>query len=243
MSVPEVVVAGAAGDIGRATLDVFAKRGLAAVGWDKKPAPGLQVCDVLDDDAMATRVAALQELRYVVVVAGGGDLDELNAADVTDESLEVFRRVVETNLHSAFNVIRHTVPLLRNASGDRSITLISSINAYGGYGAPGYSAAKAGLSGLTRSLAPKLGKDGIRINVLTLGTVDTSNARQLSDASGVPLDDSAIADATALGRPQSPEDVATAIAAFAIDLTSTTGAEHVLDAGQTILRRPIFTKH
>ena len=111
--------------------------------------------DLFDETAVEGAFAALAEVRalqHVIGIAGGGDAEELDHPDPPTESLEIFSRVVRNNLHIAFVTVRHTVPLLRHSVGDRSITLIGSINASGGYGAPGYSAAKAGLSGLVAAL-------------------------------------------------------------------------------------------
>jgi NAD(P)-dependent dehydrogenase (short-subunit alcohol dehydrogenase family) len=169
-------------------------------------------------------------------VAGGGDAGELGDADPATEALDVFARVVAANLHIAFVAVRHSVPLLRASPGDRSITLVGSINADGGYGAPGYSAAKAGLSGLARALAPLLGRDGVRINCLSLGTVDTENLHALARATGTPLDLTAVARRAPLGRVLAPVDVGAALVAMAFDLRGLTGATITLDNGQTLIR-------
>lgn len=185
------LVAGAAGDIGRCVLDVFARRHLTPVAWDRQPVPGAAHAhrlDLLNDAATRAAADALDrlpgELRHVAVVAGGGDLDDLTAPGIEHLAPAAFRRVVDANLVTAYSVVHHTTAALKRATGDRSITLLSSINALGGYGAPGYSAAKAALSGLAKALAPQLGPHGIRINVLLLGTVDTANFDRLAREQG-----------------------------------------------------------
>jgi NAD(P)-dependent dehydrogenase (short-subunit alcohol dehydrogenase family) len=241
------LVTGAAGSIGCATVRSFASRGLRVVTADRRPLPPGEAKVVarelhadLTDDSIARRAFAelggLGRLGHVIAVAGGGDVEELSQTDPATEPLEIFARVVENNLTSAFVTIRHAVPLLRDGNGDRSVTLVGSINAFGGYGAPGYSAAKAGLVGLTKALATPLGADGIRINCLALGTVDTENLHDLADARGVELDLTAFASRAPLKRVLDPEDVASALTALALDMPGLTGATIVLDNGQTLIR-------
>jgi 3-oxoacyl-[acyl-carrier protein] reductase len=241
------LVTGAAGAIGRATVRALHDKGLAVVAADRDPvgAPEADLLvaavelDLLDEEAVATmaaRIEAMGDLVHVVAVAGGGDVGELSQDDPATEPLSDFARAVEANLHTAFVTVRHTVPLLRRSRGDRSITLVGSINAFGGYGAPGYSAAKAALTGLANSLARPLGADGIRINCVALGTVDTENLHRLSEARGRTLELSALAQRAPLERVLTAEEVGVALAAFAIDMPGLTGTTVTLDNGQTRIR-------
>ena len=247
MSGRAVLVTGSSGSIGRAVVSRLVHCAATVVAVDRSrpstphdPAPAATaLVDLTDDDATCralTDVVLDGQLHHVIAVAGGGDLEELTATDVAQESLAAFDRVVRNNLHVAFVTLRHALPMLRRTTGDRSVTLVGSINAYGGYGAPGYSAAKAGLVGLAHALAPALGTDGIRINCLTLGTVDTDNLRRLSSARGRTFDPEHIAGTTALRRVLTPDDVARAAVALAIDLVGMTGTNVVLDNGQLRMR-------
>jgi NAD(P)-dependent dehydrogenase (short-subunit alcohol dehydrogenase family) len=99
--------------------------------------------DLLDDAAVersSATSAELSALQHVIGIPGGGDAAELGQPDPATASLGVFSRVVANNPYTAFVTVRHAVPLLRRSVGDRYITLVGSINAFGGYGAPGYSA-------------------------------------------------------------------------------------------------------
>jgi NAD(P)-dependent dehydrogenase (short-subunit alcohol dehydrogenase family) len=241
-----VLVTGAYGSIGQQTVVSLAARRAEVITMDLTPLPPDIAAlvrreitlDLLDDPEVGRRLGAedLPPLQHVLGIAGGGDPEELSQSDPATESLEIFNRVVTRNLHLAFITVRNTVPLLRRAAGDRSITLVSSINAFGGYGAPGYSAAKAGLSGLVAALAPTLGAEGIRINCLAPGTVDTENLRQLAELRGVRHDLRAIAERAPLRRVLTPQDVARSLIAIALDLPGMTGATVVLDNGQTLIR-------
>lgn len=241
------LVTGAAGSIGRATVRALHAKGLTVVTADKQPLPPPErdlvaadiELDLLDDAAvadLARRIVDLGSLAHVVAVAGGGDLEELSQKDPATEAVDIFRRVIEANLTTAFTTVRNTVPLLRAGEGNRSITLVGSINAFGGYGAPGYSAAKAGLAGLANSLAGPLGADGIRINCVALGTVDTENLHHLADARGARLDLGAIAARAPLQRVLTADEVGAALAALAEDMPGLTGSTVTLDNGQTRIR-------
>ncbi|MCA1572192.1 MAG: SDR family oxidoreductase [Chloroflexi bacterium] len=237
------IVAGAAGDIGQRVLAGFARRGLTAVAWDRRPvadAGHTRQVDLLDDAATRAAACAVDalpgELRHVAVVAGGGDFDDLRAPGIEHEEPATFRRVVDANLFTAYSVIHSTTAALKRSTGNRSITLLSSINALGGYGAPGYSAAKAALAGLTRALAPQLGPYGIRINVLLLGTVRTANFIRLAHEQGQVPDFAGLAEQIPLRRVLEPDDVAVAMTTVALDMTALTGAELVVDNGQVLHR-------
>jgi len=240
-------ITGAAGSIGRATIRTLSSRGLAIATADQKRLPRSEAglvaselaVDLRDETALGnavSRLRSLGRLEHVIAIAGGGDREELAQSDPVTEDLQIFSRVVTNNLLIAFATIRHVVPLLREGNGNRSITLVGSINAFGGYGAPGYSAAKSGLIGLTNALATPLGADGIRINCLALGTVDTENLRELAAGQGASSDLSAIAAKAPLGRILTPAEVGRARAAIALDMSGLTGATIVLDNGQTLIR-------
>ena len=242
------LITGAAGSMGRATIRALSDRGFAVTTADHKRLPQVEAelvaaefaLDLHDEAAVGDAMSRLRDLgrlEHVIAIAGGGDADELAQTDPATEDLEIFTRVVSNNLHIAFGTIRHVVPLLREAGeGNRSITLVGSINAFGGYGAPGYSAAKSGLIGLTKALAQPLGADGIRINCLALGTVDTENVHELAAARGVSPDLPALAAKAPLGRVLTPDEVGGALAAIALDMPGLTGATIVLDNGQTLIR-------
>jgi NAD(P)-dependent dehydrogenase (short-subunit alcohol dehydrogenase family) len=243
---PAVLVTGASGDIGRHTVALLAGRGAEVITMDRAPLPSDMAVlvrqeitvDLTDDPNVARHLASedMPAVHHVIGIAGGGDLDELSQHDPATESIDIFSRVVANNLHLAFMTVRNTVPLLRRQSGERSITLVGSINAYGGYSAPGYSAAKAGLSGLVAALATPLGADGIRINCLALGTVDTANLRYLAEARGLRHDLGVVAEKAPLRRVLTPDDVARSLSAMALDMPGLTGTTIVLDNGQTLIR-------
>jgi NAD(P)-dependent dehydrogenase (short-subunit alcohol dehydrogenase family) len=120
--------------------------------------------------------------------------------------VEQWDRIHAINLRGAFLVLRHAIPRLRQAGGGR-IVLVGSINgSRGKFGTSAYSASKAGLIGLARSVARETGRFGIRVNVVEPGWVKTP----LTDALPREIVDQAVAD-SAIGRLLDPVDVARAV--------------------------------
>jgi NAD(P)-dependent dehydrogenase (short-subunit alcohol dehydrogenase family) len=238
------LVTGAAGDIGHSTGRALRERGFTVVGWDIAPKPEESAASHWHQVDLTTEVAdeivadltAYGQLRYVFHVTGGADADELMATDVARVPLDVFHRTVALNLTSAYIVVRATIGLLRQGSGDRAYTFVSSLNALGGYGAPGYSAAKAGLHGLTAALAAPLGVDGIRVNTVALGTTRTANYARLGERMGRPADFERLGRRFPRGSVLSPDEVAAALIAIGVANPAISGQVVLADAAQGRLR-------
>lgn len=244
---PLVLVTGAAGAIGSATIGALIDAGCSVVGVDRELAVhggadsgyvGVQA-DLLDEGAEAAILEGLdgRALHHLIGIAGGalpGEPDTQHDPLLLDPAL--FRGSLEANLTSQFTVLRWVLPALRRAaSADRSITLTSSFNALGAQGMPGYSAAKAGLIGMMHALVDPLGRDGIRINVVAPGTIRTPRTERLWAAD--PGHFQRLERGTALGRLGLPSDVARTNVALALELTHVTGQVLVVDGGQTIIHR------
>ncbi len=242
---PQVVlVTGAAGAIGSATVKAMRTAGFKVVGLDRSPKPHdggeihLEV-DVTDENALEAAVSKLRSvgrLAHVVGVAGGALAGEPESQrDLLALDPALFRASVEANLTSQFLVVRATLPWLReNEEVDRSIMLTSSINAISGQGMPAYSAAKAGVVGMMHGLVGPLGEEGIRINVVAPGTIRTPRTERLWQ--GAPSHFEWLERGTALGRLGSADDVAAAFVALT-RLRHFTGQVLVLDGGQTVVHR------
>jgi NAD(P)-dependent dehydrogenase (short-subunit alcohol dehydrogenase family) len=237
------LVTGAAGDIGQALCHHLMKAELTVVGWDilAKPANASVIAweqvDLSTDDVPSEIVRSLEsigELCAVFHVVGGSDVDELAEEDSATIPIEIFRRTVQLNLFSAYIVLRGTIGLMRKASGDRSYTFVSSINALGGYGAPAYSSSKAGLHGMVRALAVPLGRDSIRINAVALGTTRTANYARISAQLGRTADFDRLGSKVPRGRVLSPAEAATALAGVGICNPALSGVVVIADAGQSI---------
>lgn len=250
-----VVVSGTAGAIGGATAEAFLRLGFCVVGIDcaaiadssgvgapgrllvESPSYHHCVADVRDPCALAGAVAEyrrLGRLAHVVSIAGGAVSGEPAAIDPVAEDVEMFRASVDLNLVSQFILARACLPWLREstaASGGRSITLTSSINGLLGMDMYGYSAAKAGIAGLARTLAARLGSEGIRVNAVAPGTVRTPRTERIWAHDGDHFQ--RLAATTSLGRLTTAEDVAEMVTALATRLTSVTGQVLTVDSGQS----------
>lgn len=170
-----VIVTGAAQGIGRATADRLARDGWTVVRTDRQAGEGIVVCDVTDPAAVeatvADVVAAHGRLDALVNAAGAGwRTDFLSATD------ELWDRTFEVNLMGTVRMCRAAIPHLRASDHPlRGIVNFTSQAAKTGglvIGAP-YSAAKAAVLCLTKSLAGEFGPDGIRVNAVAPGIVDT----------------------------------------------------------------------
>lgn len=173
------------------------------------------VCDVADEDAVA---------RAVHTVAGelGPPLVLVNNAGVVRDrtlakmSLVDWELVLSVNLRSVFLMCRAVQPHMRAAGWGRIVNL-SSIAALGVFGEANYAAAKAGVQGLTKTLAIELGGQGITANAVAPGFVVTDMTREIAARIAMPFEDmveTMVAD-ICVGRPGMPEDIANAVAFFA----------------------------
>ena len=239
-----VLISGAAGGIGQATVDRFLASGYEVAGLDLSPSVETlrsgpyrgTVADVTEADRLPgalDEVLRGTELRHVVGLAGRVVDEERGSLEAEfAASMNGFQRSVALNLTGQFALIRAALPRLLESGGDRSIILCSSINALAGMGAPGYSGAKAGLIGMTHALAPSLGRRGIRINVVAPGTTRTPLLEEETERAN----DRGLIDRVAaripLRRVADPDDVAAAIESLADQMTFVTDEVIRVDGGQ-----------
>jgi NAD(P)-dependent dehydrogenase (short-subunit alcohol dehydrogenase family) len=242
-----VLVTGAAGAIGSATVRLFLDAGFDVVGFDREPAvasiatghyTGIRV-DLQDDVALVDAVASLcshGRLSHVVAIAGGAlPAEPQTQHDPAALDPHLFRSSIEANLTTQFLTLHAVLPWLRrNPNVDRSVTFTSSFNALTGCGMPAYSAAKAGLIGLMHALTGPLGAEGVRTNVVAPGTVRTPRTERLW--AHVPAHFEQLEATTALGRLATPADVARTYVALVTMLTHVTGQVIVVDGGQMVKR-------
>ena len=190
MSAPRTVwVTGAASGMGAAHARRFAERGDRVGLWDvqtdalAKLAAEIRraggraepvVADITDWDAVRAGAARLRESLgpAQVVVANAGIIGD--GTEVADLQPNAWRSVLDVNLTGSFFTAKAAVPQLREAEGARSMVLISSIcGLAASKGFAAYNASKHGVIGLMRTLAHELGPDGIVVNAVCPGWVDT----------------------------------------------------------------------
>jgi 3-oxoacyl-[acyl-carrier protein] reductase len=185
----------------------------------------LDVTDVAQVQACVSAAAELGTLAVVVNNAGmTGDGLLLTLEDDT------FDRTIETNLRGAFLLTRAALrPMLRARFG-RVINVSSIVAMRGNAGQVAYGAAKAGLIGMTRSLAREVARKGITVNAVAPGFVESAMTLALPDAAR-----SALVDAAPIGRAVTADEVAAAIAYLASPQAgATTGVVLPIDGGAAI---------
>jgi glucose 1-dehydrogenase len=237
-----VVVTGAAGGIGLATVRRFAGAGWRVLGIDLEARPK----DFPDEaEYMTVDVTDWERIRIVVdQFAESGGLEALvnNAAvQLTGPTLAAsrsdWRKVMDVNVWAPASVAQACVPWLR-CGGGGSIVNVTSVHALATSTQIGvYAASKGALSALTRALAIELAPDGIRVNAVLPGAVDTEMLRHGLARGTMGVSDSleALASRTVIGRVGRPEEIAHAIEFLADDTRSSfiTGAFLVVDGGAT----------
>ncbi len=167
------------------------------------------ICDVTDTDSVAASFADMIG-RFgrlnILVNTAGGDWDEPAFDETSDE---LWNRKLDVNLGGVMRCIRAALPSLIAAGTGSNVVTIGSINGNVALGGYAYSAAKAGLEIVTKNLAARYGRRGVRFNLVTPGTIRTRNWEGLEDNL------KHLARMLPLGRVGEPEDVAAAVAFLA----------------------------
>lgn len=222
-----VVVTGAAGGIGARTAARFHESGAHVVLLDIDGAAAASVADMMPGAMVVTAdVSSSEALRDMVqtVSARFGGIDVLinNAMSCSESSfLEIspaeVHRDVDVSLLGPFFASQHVIPGMIERGGG-VILNVSSVNALGYFGNEAYSAAKAGLLNLTRSIASQFGSHGIRCNAVAPGTVATAYWEQRTERDPHVLEHAA--QWYPLGRVGTPDDIAEALHFLASDAAS-----------------------
>jgi len=186
-------------------------------------------CDVTDEAAVDALIKAVE--------SGMGPLDiVVNNAGVTDDNIvlrltdEAWDRVLDTNLKGSFHVIRAVARGMMRRRNGRIISITSVVGITGNRGQANYAASKAGLIGLTRTVARELAARGVLCNAVAPGFIET----EMTDTLPADVRD-AMAGQIALGRFGRPEDVAGAVRFLAGPAAAyITGQVIVVDGGMVI---------
>lgn len=222
------LVTGGSRGIGRAAAVRLAEGGakvaVAYAGNDAAAAEAKAACekagaaavhllkfDVADPEACARAVEETVEKLgglHILVNNAGVSIDGL----ILRYKAEDLRRTLEVDLASAFHLSKAACrPMMKQRWGS-IVNLTSVVGEQGNAGQTAYAMAKAGLIGLTKSLAREMGSRNIRVNAVSPGYIETDMTRTLPDAAK-----KAMAEGAALGRVGSPREVAEAIAFLASD--------------------------
>lgn len=224
-----VLVTGGTSGIGAAVAGAFVEEqarvtvtGISEAECAAAPSSAdAQVLDVRDGRAIVRLVSGLGELHHVVNCAG-----IIRRADEHDP--DVFADVVDINLTGTMRVCAAARPLLA-ASRGTIVNTASMLSFFGGGLVPGYAASKGGVAQLTKSLAIAYAADGIRVNAIAPGWIETPLTQALREDSERR---GAIANRTALKRWGRPEELAGAVLYLSSPLASyVTGTILPVDGG------------
>jgi len=241
-----VVVTGAAGGIGRATVNFFAKKGWIVVGIDRAPFDGdfpqnglfIQADVSLENDwqkiqgKLAERTSSLDALVNNAAIQ--------IAKPIIETTVEEWDLVLNANLRSVFLSVKMLFPALKAEDGG-AIVNVSSVHAVAtSKDIAAYAASKGGILALTRALAIELAPDNIRVNSVLPGAVDTpmlkAGLSRDHAGSGTPAERlENLARKTVSGKIGKPEEIARAIYFLADQSESSfiTGQPVVVDGGAT----------
>jgi 3-oxoacyl-[acyl-carrier protein] reductase len=217
------LVTGASRGIGRAIAVELAKRGMRVIGTATTPEGAASITDSLAPftgcsgrclnvndgagvDAAIDAIVKEQGALHVVVNNAGITRDMLSMRMKDDD----WDAVIDTNLKAVFRVSRAvTRPMMKQRYG-RIVNITSVVGASGNAGQANYAAAKAGVAGMTRSLARELGSRGITVNCIAPGFIETDMTKSLTDAQTT-----ALMAQIPLGRLGHASDIAHAVAFIA----------------------------
>jgi glucose 1-dehydrogenase len=247
MSEPRIVlITGAAGGIGRATVHLFATNGWGIIGVDRLPfGKGFPEQSLF----IQTEISRPESMEFILDKLQGftSKLDALinNAAiqvakPLIETTVEEWDMVIANNLRPAFLLAKLAYPLFK-AAGGGAIVNVSSVHAVQtSTNIAAYATSKGGLLALTRAIAIEFAKDNIRVNAILPGAVDTPMLRAGLDRGHVPGDNvytrlDNLARKTVNGRVGQPEEIAHAIYFLADDTQSSfmTGQAMIVDGGAT----------
>lgn len=239
-----VVVTGAASGIGAACARALGASGRGVAVWDRDGAGATAVAeqiakeygvptvavtvDVSDSGAFDAAIAASRAGVGTIggLVQAAGVLRMGGLGDVTEEDWDY---VLNINLRAQVMLAQALLSDLRATPGSAIVAVSSMVGLKGGGYIPAYASSKAGLLALTRSMAQQLGGDGIRVNAVCPGYIDTPMFR------GPDMTEEIIAEAgreSMIGRIGTPQEVACAVRFLMSDEASfVTGTQIVVDGG------------
>jgi NAD(P)-dependent dehydrogenase (short-subunit alcohol dehydrogenase family) len=241
-------VTGAGSGIGRATAIAFAAEGadLVVADIDKvsneetarlAAEHGGQVlavtCDVTSSsDVQAVIAQTVQEFGRLDVAFNNAGIEQ-PPAPLVDISEDEWSRLLDVDLRSAFLCMKYEIPAMLEHGGGSIVNTSSGAGVVGIRGQAAYVAAKHGLIGLTKSAALDYAAQGVRVNAICPGIIETPMMDRFSG--GTPEGRAGVISQEPVGRMGRPEEIASAVLWLSSDLGGfATGHAMVIDGGQTV---------
>lgn len=239
-----IIITGAAGGIGRATVERFAEEGWHVIATDRCEAGSFprgvafHHMDVSDPKSVEILFAQLKsQIDHLDAIVNNAAIQICKP--LIEMTVEEWDDVMASNLRSIFLTVHHGYPLLKEARG--SIVNVSSVHAVAtSTDIAAYAASKGGIVALSRAMALEFAKDGIRVNSILPGAVDTPMLRSglsRGHVSGGSIDEriSDLARRTVMGRVGQPKEIAESILFLADNKRSSfmTGQMLIVDGGAT----------
>lgn len=232
------IVTGGARGIGRAIVDRLAAEGAEMViSCGQSPAEFEQtnvrheICNVTDREAIAVLIKKLKEEfgRVDILVNNAGITKDSLLARMSEEQWDT---VINVNLKGVFNMTQAVAPLMTKNKYGSIINITSVVGLFGNLGQTNYSAAKAGVIGMTKTWAKELARKGanIRVNCIAPGFIETDMTAKLNEK----VIEEMLA-STTLGRLGKPEDIANAVLFLASDESSFMTGETLNVSGGIIM--------
>jgi 3-oxoacyl-[acyl-carrier protein] reductase len=235
------IITGASRGIGRATALLFAGEGASVVVADVNTDDGTEVVERIESDGgtasfVSVDVTDSEQVQamvdHAIELYGGVDILVNNAGITKDATLkkmseEAFDQVVDVNLKGVFNCTKAALPALTDSEHGRVLNAASVVGLYGNFGQTNYVATKSGVIGMTKTWARELGRDGVTVNAVAPGFIETPMVDTVPDKVLEQLKGR-----TPLGRLGTAEDIANAYLFLASEEASfITGAVLSVDGG------------
>jgi NAD(P)-dependent dehydrogenase (short-subunit alcohol dehydrogenase family) len=216
----KVIVADLNGDAAREVAAEIEETGGTAFPFQQDVGDATSVRESVD-------LALKQFGRLDIAVNNAGLTGDL--APTADYSIEGWDKVIAVNLSGVFYGMKHQIPAMLRSGGGSIVNIASILGSVAARDSAGYNAAKHGVVGLTKTAALEYSKDGIRVNAIGPGYIDTPLLKALDKEVY-----DGLVDLHPIGRLGRPEEVAELALFLASDKASfVTGSYHVADGGYT----------
>jgi NAD(P)-dependent dehydrogenase (short-subunit alcohol dehydrogenase family) len=224
------IVTGAASGIGKATVELFRSEGATVVGADVSTGADRRV-DAGNEEQVRELMEAVagEHGRLDIVFANAGVSGGF--ASIAEQTAADWAEILRINLIGPFLAIKHAAPLMKERGG--SIICTASVAGLrSGAGGAAYSASKAGVINLVQTAAQQLYGNGVRVNAICPGLIETGMTKPIYDIARASGQEDRIGDLNPLKRGGQPEEIARASLFLASDESSyVNGTAVVVDGG------------